>query len=139
VRVQLPAGLRESAADLSALPIVSSLMNSVTAQPEMIALGQVSRVADVNGTAQINRRNLYREVLFSANVSGRPAGDVGADIEAAVATMKLPAGYRFVTQGANKDMQESVGHAMTALVLGALFIYMLLGTSSIVSCIHSPL
>lgn len=128
VRVQLPAGLRESAADLASLPVVSSVMNPVTGQPEMIALGQVSRVADVNGTAQINRRNLYREVLFSANVSGRPAGDVGADIEAAVATMKLPAGYRFVTQGANKDMKESVGHATTALLLGALFIYMLLGT-----------
>ncbi len=128
VRVQLPAGLRESADDLAALPIVSSSVNPVTGQPEMIALGQVSRVADVEGTAQINRRNLYREVLFSANVMGRPAGDVGADIEAAVATMKLPAGYRFVTQGANNDMKESVGHAVTALLLGALFIYMLLGT-----------
>lgn len=128
VRVQLPAGLRESADDLAALPIVSSSINPVTGLPEMIALGQVSRVADVDGTAQINRRNLYREVLFSANVAGRPAGDVGADIEAAVATMKLPAGYRFVTQGANNDMKESVGHAITALLLGALFIYMLLGT-----------
>jgi len=66
-------------------------------------------------------------VLFSANVSGRPAGDVGADIEALAAAMKLPAGYRIVTQGANNDMKESVGHALTALVLGALFIYMLLG------------
>jgi HAE1 family hydrophobic/amphiphilic exporter-1 len=128
VRVQLPAGLRESAADLASLPIVSSVINPVTAQPEMIALGQVSRIADMNGTAQINRRNLYREVLFSANVSGRPAGDVGADLEAVIATMKLPVGYRFVTQGANKDMKESVGYATTALVLGALFIYMLLGT-----------
>lgn len=128
VRVQLPAELRESAADLSALPVVSSSVNPVTGQPEMIALGQVSHVADVNGTAQINRRNLYREVLFSANVSGRPAGDVGADIEAVTATMKMPAGYRFVTQGANNDMKESVGHAVTALLLGALFIYMLLGT-----------
>lgn len=128
VRVQLPAGLRESAADLSALPIVSSVINPVNGQPEMISLGQVSRVADVNGTAQINRRNLYREVLFSGNVAGRPAGDVGADIEAVAAGMKLPVGYRFVTQGANNDMKESVGHAVTALVLGALFIYMLLGT-----------
>ncbi|HEX4940154.1 MAG TPA: efflux RND transporter permease subunit, partial [Candidatus Kapabacteria bacterium] len=128
VRVQLPAGLRESADDLASLPIVSNSINPASGFPEMVVLGQVSRMADARGTAQINRRNLYREVLFSANVSGRPAGDVGADIEAVAATIKMPAGYRVVTQGANNDMKESMGHAVTALLLGALFVYMLLGT-----------
>lgn len=127
VRVQLPASGRESGSDVAALPLATSTINPVTGQPEMIAIGQVAKVMESNGTTQINRRNLYREVLFSANVAGRPAGDVGADIEALAATMKLPVGYRIVTQGANNDMKESVAHATTALLLGALFIYMLLG------------
>ncbi|MCC2638853.1 MAG: Cation/multidrug efflux pump [Moraxellaceae bacterium] len=126
VRVQLPASGRESGSDVAALPLASGIMNPLTGQPEMVAVGQVATVAESTGTTQINRRNLYREVLFAANVSGRPAGDVGADIEKIADAMKLPLGYRIVTQGANNDMKESVGHATTALVLGALFIYMLL-------------
>ncbi|MGC3943312.1 MAG: efflux RND transporter permease subunit [Chryseolinea sp.] len=116
----------KSGADVTALPLASGLLNPVTGQPEMVAVGQVATVSEGSGTTQINRRNLYREVLFAANVSGRPAGDVGADIEKVAATMALPVGYRIVTQGANNDMKESVGHAATALLLGALFIYMLL-------------
>ncbi|HEX6591462.1 MAG TPA: efflux RND transporter permease subunit, partial [Moraxellaceae bacterium] len=127
VRVQLPASGRESASDVSALPLATNVVNPATGQPEMITLGQVAKVREADGTSQINRRNLYREVLFTANAAGRPAGDIGADIEALAASMKLPAGYRIVTQGANNDMKESVGHATTALLLGALFIYMLLG------------
>jgi HAE1 family hydrophobic/amphiphilic exporter-1 len=126
VRVQLPAGNRETALDVAALPVASTHLDPLTGQPEMIAVGQVAQVLPGTGTTQINRRNLYREVLFSANVSGRPAGDVGADIETLATAMKLPAGYRIVTQGANNDMKESLGHATTALLLGALFIYMLL-------------
>jgi HAE1 family hydrophobic/amphiphilic exporter-1 len=93
----------------------------------MITVGQVAAIKETVSAAQINRRNLFREVLFSGNVTGRPAGDVGADIEKVAAGIAMPAGYRIVTQGANNDMKESVGYATTALVLGALFIYMLLG------------
>ena len=126
VRVQLPASGRESGADVAALPLASSRMNPLTGQPEMVAVGQVATLQESSGTTQINRRNLYREVLFMANVSGRPAGDVGADLEKIADAMQLPLGYRIVTQGANNDMKESVGHATIALLLGALFIYMLL-------------
>ena len=126
VRVQLPAGERRHASDVLSLPLAGQ-PDPQTGLPEMVAVGQVAGLREAAGTTQINRRNLFREVLFSANVSGRPAGDVGADIETLAAAMQLPAGYRIVTQGANNDMKESVGHALTALVLGALFIYMLLG------------
>ncbi|MDO8330034.1 MAG: efflux RND transporter permease subunit [Fluviicoccus sp.] len=127
VRVRLPGNLRQSAEDVTLLPVASGRINPLTGQPEMITVGQVATVKESVSAAQINRRNLFREVLFSGNVTGRPAGDVGADIEKVAAGIAMPAGYRIVTQGANNDMKESVGYATTALVLGALFIYMLLG------------
>ena len=127
VRVRLPGNLRQSAEDVTLLPVASGRFNPLTGQPEMITVGQVATVKEGVSAAQINRRNLFREVLFSGNVTGRPAGDVGADIEKVAAGIAMPAGYRIVTQGANNDMKESVGYAATALVLGALFIYMLLG------------
>ncbi|HEX5360746.1 MAG TPA: efflux RND transporter permease subunit, partial [Fluviicoccus sp.] len=127
VRVRLPGDRRQSVEDVTLLPVASGRVNPVTGQPEMITVGQVAAIKETVSAAQINRRNLFREVLFSGNVTGRPAGDVGADIEKVAAGIAMPAGYRIVTQGANNDMKESVGYATTALVLGALFIYMLLG------------
>ena len=126
--VRLPENQRTNQEDLSLLGMTSGMLNPLTGQPEIIPLGQVSYFAETQAAAQINRRNGYREVLFSANVNGRPAGDVGADIEQLVASMDWPKGYRLVTQGANKDMAESVGYAKTALLLGMIFIYMLLAT-----------
>ena len=127
VRVQLAESQRHDSDDIWGLPLASSRINLVTGQPEMVALGEVARIDDAQGASQINRRNLYREVLFSANVMGRPAGDVGADMKAVAESMALPAGYRFQTQGQNKDMEESLGYAKTALLLAVLFIYFVLG------------
>ena len=127
VRVQLAESQRHDSDDIWGLPLASSRINPVTGQPEMVALGEVARIDDAQGASQINRRNLYREVLFSANVMGRPAGDVGADMKAVAESMALPAGYRFQTQGQNKDMEESLGYAKTALLLAVLFIYFVLG------------
>jgi HAE1 family hydrophobic/amphiphilic exporter-1 len=54
-------------------------------------------------------------VLVEANTSGRPAGDIGKDIDQLQKNFKLPAGYSFDTQGANADMAESAGYALTAI------------------------
>ena len=42
--------------------------------------------------------------------------------------MTLPPGYAFVTGGATKDMQESFGYALQALLLAVVFIYMILAS-----------
>jgi HAE1 family hydrophobic/amphiphilic exporter-1 len=43
-------------------------------------------------------------------------------------TIPLPPGYAFVTGGATKDMQESFGFALQALLLAVIFIYMILAS-----------
>ena len=118
---------RQNRDDILALPLTSSRLMNANGQPEMVMLGPVVRIDDAQGASQINRRNLYREVLFSANVQGRPAGDVGADMREVASQMQLPAGYCFQIQGQNKDMDESMGYAKTALILAVLFIYFVLG------------
>ncbi|HNC85819.1 MAG TPA: efflux RND transporter permease subunit [Agitococcus sp.] len=127
VRVQLSQTDRQNRDDIWALPLTSNRLVNANGQPEMVMLGEVARIDDAQGASQINRRNLYREVLFSANVQGRPAGDVGADMREVASQMQLPAGYRFQIQGQNKDMDESMGYAKTALILAVLFIYFVLG------------
>lgn len=128
VNVQLPREERRTISDLGALPVASGVADAATGSPNMITLGQVVEISETTGAAQINRRNLFREVLIQANVEGRPSGDVGADIKRLQDTVKLPPGYRFETEGQNKDMEESIGYAGSALLLAVLFIYMLLGS-----------
>ena len=40
----------------------------------------------------------------------------------------MPPGYSFDTQGANADMAESAGYALTAITLSIIFIYIVLGS-----------
>ncbi len=127
VTVQLPRQERYQAADLGNVYLSSNYGNE-QGLPNMVALTQVAQITETTGASQINRRNNFREVMVDANVSGRPAGDIGADIAKLQASMKLPPGYRFQTEGQNKDMAESIGYAVTALAMAVIFIYMVLGS-----------
>ena len=128
VRVRLPETERQQVTDLSNLHFASTRKDPQTDAPYMIPLGQVATFEQSEGAAQINRRNLMREVLIQANTDGRPAGDIGVDVKKLQDSIKLPSGYRFETEGANKDMAESAGYAATALLLAIIFIYMVLGS-----------
>jgi HAE1 family hydrophobic/amphiphilic exporter-1 len=135
VNVRLPESGRQNLDQLQNLYFTSSNIASPVSsnpgqsqQPNLIPLSQVATFEQTLGASQINRRNLFREVLIDANTSGRPAGDIGEDIKRIQQDMKLPPGYKFQTQGANKDMEESIGYAGTALILAVLFIYMVLGS-----------
>ena len=80
------------------------------------------------GPSQINRRDLFREVFRTANVSGRPAGDVSKEITATLANIKLSPGYRLVFGGSTKDIAETAGYAGSALLLAVIFIYLILAS-----------
>ncbi len=94
----------------------------------LIPLASVAKFEETLGASQINRRDLSREILIEANTSGRPTGDIGADITKIQQDFKLPVGYSFDTQGSNKDMAESAGYALTAITLSIVFIYIVLGS-----------
>ncbi|MFZ5756044.1 MAG: efflux RND transporter permease subunit [Pseudomonadota bacterium] len=130
VTVQLPQSGRNSAAQLDNLWFTGSAIDPDTGAPKMVPLAQVSTLEEGWGAAQIKRRNLFREVLIQANVEGRASGDVGADILKLQAEMtkKLPPGYRFETEGQNKDMEESAYYAGIAISLAVIFIYMVLAS-----------
>jgi HAE1 family hydrophobic/amphiphilic exporter-1 len=127
VRVRLARANRASVADLERLSIASA-MPEADGAPRMVALRQVATFTPGVGPTQINRKNLTREILISANADGVATGTAGTRIQQALAQMELPPGYRFVTGGATKDMVESFGYAMQALALAVVFIYMILAS-----------
>jgi HAE1 family hydrophobic/amphiphilic exporter-1 len=127
VRVRLPREARGSITDLERLTIAST-QSEADGSPKMVALRQIARFEPGVGPTQINRKDLTREILLSANVQGAAAGTVGQQVGAELARIALPPGYRFVTGGATRDMTESFGFAVQALLLAVIFIYMILAS-----------
>ena len=127
VTVRLAPSDRNNIADLSRLNLASSQMNP-DGSPRMVPLRQVASIVPANGANQINRRDLNREVEISANVLGRSAGQAGVDIKLALESMSWQPGYRYQIGGAAKNMQESFGYALSALLLAIIFIYMILAS-----------
>jgi HAE1 family hydrophobic/amphiphilic exporter-1 len=127
VRIRLPLEGRRDVEDLSRLALASALPDADGA-PRMVPLRQVARLVPTEGPTQINRKNLTREIAITANVYGAPPGTVGLEIQNRLKAIVPPPGYAFVTGGATRDMQESFGYAMQALLLAVVFIYMILAS-----------
>ncbi|MEY3446657.1 MAG: hypothetical protein RIR45_1412, partial [Pseudomonadota bacterium] len=126
VNVRLAPQARNSPADLDLLPF--TVGTNADGSPRIVRLNQVARVQESTGSNQINRRDLTREVSISANVSGRSAGEVSADIKTAMDSITLPPGYSYKFSGSTKDMAEAFGYAISAFVLAVVFIYMILAS-----------
>jgi hydrophobic/amphiphilic exporter-1 (mainly G- bacteria), HAE1 family len=127
VKVRLERADRNSLGDLNRMTLTSTQLDPDGA-PRIVALRQVATVTETLGAAQINRKNLTREVLISANANGVAPGTIGTQAQAAIKDLPLPPGYSVTTGGATKDMQESFSFAIQALGLGIVFIYMILAS-----------
>ncbi|MDO8252405.1 MAG: efflux RND transporter permease subunit, partial [Rhodoferax sp.] len=126
VNVRLAPLARNSPADMAMLPF--TVGTNADGSARIVRLNQVASVIESTGPNQINRRDLTREVAISANVSGRSAGEVSADIRVAMDSIALPPGYSYKFSGSTKDMAEAFGYAISALVLAVVFIYMILAS-----------
>ena len=129
VNVRLSPDARNAPQDLERLPFLSSAIGSnADGSARTVRLGQLATIREATGPNQINRRDLTREVAVNANVYNRSAGEVSADIRTALDGISFPPGYRYQFGGSTKNMAESFGYAISALVLAILFIYMILAS-----------
>ncbi len=126
VNVRLAPEARNSPQDLERLPFMAT--PAADGSSRIIRLGQVAKVTETTGSNQINRRDLMREVAINANVFGRSAGEVSADVRQAMDSLNLPPGYRYSFGGSTKNMAESFGYAISALAMAVIFIYMILAS-----------
>jgi hydrophobic/amphiphilic exporter-1 (mainly G- bacteria), HAE1 family len=126
VLVRLPEGDRVGRSDLDRIYLSGGVDANGT--PRMVPLSQVSQITTTLGASQINRRDLQREVNVSANVQGRATGDAGKDLQAAIASIALPPGYRVVFGGSTKDIAETSSYAAQALALAVILIYLILAS-----------
>jgi HAE1 family hydrophobic/amphiphilic exporter-1 len=126
VNVRLAPNARNAMQDLERLPFTLGV--NADGSPRVARLNQVAKVEEGTGPNQINRRDLMREVAINANVYNRSAGEVSGDIRKVMDNMQLPPGYRYQFSGSTKNMAESFGYAISALLLAIVFIYMILAS-----------
>ncbi|MEO8487171.1 MAG: efflux RND transporter permease subunit, partial [Betaproteobacteria bacterium] len=127
VNVQLPKADRRLASDLGNL-YLSTSRRGPDGRLTMVPLRQVAELVETTSPQIIKRQDLQRRVGIYANVEGRPAGDVGSDVQKVASAMELPPGYRLQAAGQQQDMQESFQAALAALALAIIFIYLILAS-----------
>ena len=123
VRVRLPAALRQDAAQVATLRLA---VRGGGGEPALVPLGNVVRYELSASPSEINRQDLSREVVVSANLDGMPLGTAVQAVERAVPGLDLPPGYRVVVSGQTEQMEESFRYMAEALILAVIFVYLIL-------------
>lgn len=116
VVVRLREQDRDSIAALEAVPLS-------TRAGRVVELRTVAEVAPAGGPVQVDRKYQQRIVHVTANVYGRPLGDVAADIERGLAELPRPAGFDVRLGGQREQQQESFRGLLLALGLALLLAY----------------
>jgi len=127
VQVRLARADRARPEDLERVPLASS-QTDANGAPRMVNLREIAAITSGSGAQQINRKEQLREVLVTANVYQRAAGDAASEVRTRLNGIALPPGYRFTMGGSSKDIQESLSFAGQALLLAVVFIYLILAS-----------
>jgi hydrophobic/amphiphilic exporter-1 (mainly G- bacteria), HAE1 family len=127
VNVRLSKDRRQLASDLSNLYLTTN-KRGPDGEMRMVPLRQVAEIVENYSPQTIRREELQRRVAIFANAQGRPAGDVGADVDKIIEQTTLPPGYRFSVRGQTEQMKDSFKAAMAALGLAVIFIYLILAS-----------
>jgi HAE1 family hydrophobic/amphiphilic exporter-1 len=124
VTVRLAPEARQRPSDLETLPLVIPGPQG----PVPLPLGQVARIQQSLGPAQINRLDRERVIAVQANTQGRPLSEVVAEINARLAPIKqrLPAGYTITQGGETEDQSEVFGRIFGALGIAIMLMYLIL-------------
>ena len=90
VRVRLPQALRGTVNQVSDLKVTVPSPRGAT----LVPLVDLVRFTRSTSPAEINRRDLSRQVTVDANLEGLPLGTAGTAANAAAERINLPPGYR---------------------------------------------
>lgn len=127
--LRLDKSARTDIKALSNIPIFSPQSNSSLGNSELnfVPLGEVAELSIINGPNQINRQSAKRNVVVTANVTGRDLGSFIKDSQSSLDTLILPVGY-WLEYGGTFEQLQSASQRLSIvipitllLILGLLF------------------
>jgi HAE1 family hydrophobic/amphiphilic exporter-1 len=125
VRVRLDEQFRKRSQDLLNLKVRSTNPGQYGAPPALVHLSNVVTVDTGTGPGKIERQNRRRQVTILANLEGKVLGEAQTEVNAAAAAI-VPKHMETSWTGQGEFMMESFGHAVSALILAILLVYLIL-------------
>jgi HAE1 family hydrophobic/amphiphilic exporter-1 len=123
VRLRLPASLRSDPNQVEQLRLSVIGKNG---RPVLIPIAHVAHYQMSTTPAEINRQDLNRELMISANLDGLALGTAGMKVKEAAARIDLAPGYRVILSGESEEMAESFAYMAESLLLAIIFVYLIL-------------
>jgi HAE1 family hydrophobic/amphiphilic exporter-1 len=123
VRIRLPLALRHDPNQVERLRLAVPRANAL---PALVPLGNVVTYGMRTTPSEIDRQDLTRQVVITANLDDLPLGTAVKKVQEAAKHLTLAPGYKIVFTGEAEDMAESFGYMGEALVLAIIFVYLIL-------------
>ncbi len=135
IRVRYPDRVRFDRQHLGQLPI--SLATAApapapagttrTAGVGFVPLGQLATIRTVRSPNELWRENQQPVITVTAELEGRDLGSVNRELQAKLATLKFPPGYRWELAGDYRAQQESFASLLMVLIVSAALVFLVLG------------
>jgi Cu(I)/Ag(I) efflux system membrane protein CusA/SilA len=120
INVRYPRELRDSVEDLRALPIV-------TMRGETVTLGQLARLAIIDGPPMIKSENSRPAAYVYVDIGGRDLGSYVAEAKRAVSEqVSLPAGYAVAWSGQFEYLERASARLRIVVPFTLAIIFVLL-------------
>ncbi len=98
----------------------------VNRKGQLIQLKQFADIHQATGPTKLQRQDRNSSVTVFSQAVGRPSGSIGADIQAALASVTLPAGVNIDYKGDLQNQAEGFQSLGLALIAAILFMYMIM-------------
>ncbi|RDV13588.1 AcrB/AcrD/AcrF family protein [Pontibacter diazotrophicus] len=119
INVQLDNFDRKNVSDIASLTFVNN-------KGQLINLSQFADINQTTGPSKLERQDRVASVSVNSQVIGRPAGSVGADIQARLADFEIPDGVTISYGGDLKNQSEGFGTLGMALLASIIFVYLIM-------------
>ncbi|MCX5913295.1 MAG: efflux RND transporter permease subunit, partial [Deltaproteobacteria bacterium] len=123
VRVRLPEKLRQDPSQVEKLRLARQRPSG---PPVLVPLGNIVHYNMTTTPSEIDRQDLTRQVVISANLDGLPLGTAVDKVKGAARHLAMDPGYQIVFSGEAEDMAESFAYMAEALVLAIILVYLIL-------------
>ena len=123
VRVRLPLELRK---DISQVGDLKLGVYGEEGASDLVPISDLVTFQRMGTPVEIDRMDLARQVVLSANLDGIPLGTASDRIMQAAQKIPMEPGYKIVMSGDTEIMVESFGYMAEALFLAIVFVYLIL-------------
>jgi CzcA family heavy metal efflux pump len=130
IRVRYPDRVRYDRENLGRLPVALPAVADAHASAAgvgFVPLAQLASIRTLRSPSEFWRENQQPVITVSANLENRDLGSATREVQAQMAGVKLPTGYRWELAGNYRTQQESFRSLLTVLITSAALVFLLLG------------